>query len=262
MPDDDPGLMTIFAEALERTDPAAPGRLPGPRLRGRRRPARAGRGAARRPRRGRPVPRTRRTGIPARRHPNPRNRPRPPTRNTSAVATATGQTGPRRHHRRPYAGRPDERSAGPVIAGRYTLLEVDRRRGDGYGLPRRADRAGQAAGRGQADQGGMDSRQVLARFDAERQALALMDHPNIARVSTAARTDGRPAVLRHGAGQGRADHRVLRPPAATRSAAAAGAVRARLPGGPARPPEGDHPPRHQAEQRAGRRCATAGPCRR
>ncbi len=29
---------------------------------------------------------------------------------------------------------------------------------------------------------GMDSRQVLNRFDAERQALALMDHPNIARV--------------------------------------------------------------------------------
>lgn len=29
---------------------------------------------------------------------------------------------------------------------------------------------------------GMDSRSVLARFDAERQALALMDHPNIARV--------------------------------------------------------------------------------
>jgi serine/threonine protein kinase/tetratricopeptide (TPR) repeat protein len=29
---------------------------------------------------------------------------------------------------------------------------------------------------------GMDSKQVIARFDAERQALALMDHPNIARV--------------------------------------------------------------------------------
>jgi WD40 repeat protein/serine/threonine protein kinase len=29
---------------------------------------------------------------------------------------------------------------------------------------------------------GMDSRQVVARFEAERQALALMDHPNIARV--------------------------------------------------------------------------------
>ena len=29
---------------------------------------------------------------------------------------------------------------------------------------------------------GMDSRQVIARFEAERQALALMDHPNIAQV--------------------------------------------------------------------------------
>src|SRR5262249_25756399 len=29
---------------------------------------------------------------------------------------------------------------------------------------------------------GMDTRQVVARFEAERQALALMDHPNIARV--------------------------------------------------------------------------------
>ena len=30
---------------------------------------------------------------------------------------------------------------------------------------------------------GMDTRQVIARFEAERQALALMDHPNIANVS-------------------------------------------------------------------------------
>src|SRR5262245_7277219 len=29
---------------------------------------------------------------------------------------------------------------------------------------------------------GMDTRQVIARFEAERQALALMDHPNIAKV--------------------------------------------------------------------------------
>ena len=29
---------------------------------------------------------------------------------------------------------------------------------------------------------GMDSRQVVTRFEAERQALALMDHPNIAHV--------------------------------------------------------------------------------
>ena len=35
----------------------------------------------------------------------------------------------------------------------------------------------------------MDSRTVLARFDAERQALAMMDHPNIARVYDGGATD-------------------------------------------------------------------------
>ena len=40
---------------------------------------------------------------------------------------------------------------------------------------------------------GMDSRQVIARFEAERQALALMDHVNIARVLDAGATQsGRP----------------------------------------------------------------------
>src|SRR4029453_17644880 len=40
---------------------------------------------------------------------------------------------------------------------------------------------------------GMDTRQVVARFEAERQALALMDHPNIARVLDGGATDaGRP----------------------------------------------------------------------
>ncbi len=40
---------------------------------------------------------------------------------------------------------------------------------------------------------GMDSRSVIARFEAERQALALMDHPNIARVFDAGTTEtGRP----------------------------------------------------------------------
>jgi serine/threonine protein kinase len=37
---------------------------------------------------------------------------------------------------------------------------------------------------------GMDTRQVIARFEAERQALALMDHPNIARVIDAGTTGG------------------------------------------------------------------------
>ena len=40
---------------------------------------------------------------------------------------------------------------------------------------------------------GMDSREVVARFEAERQALALMDHPNIAKVLDAGTTaSGRP----------------------------------------------------------------------
>ncbi len=40
---------------------------------------------------------------------------------------------------------------------------------------------------------GMDTREVIARFEAERQALALMDHPNIAKVFDAGTTEtGRP----------------------------------------------------------------------
>lgn len=37
---------------------------------------------------------------------------------------------------------------------------------------------------------GMDTRAVVARFEAERQALAMMDHPNIARVFDGGATDG------------------------------------------------------------------------
>src|SRR4051812_25500376 len=40
---------------------------------------------------------------------------------------------------------------------------------------------------------GMDTRQVIARFEAERQAVAMMDHPNIAKVLDAGTTEsGRP----------------------------------------------------------------------
>jgi hypothetical protein len=40
---------------------------------------------------------------------------------------------------------------------------------------------------------GMDTREVVARFEAERQALAMMDHPHIAKVLDAGATDsGRP----------------------------------------------------------------------
>src|SRR5439155_14871888 len=39
---------------------------------------------------------------------------------------------------------------------------------------------------------GMDSKSVLARFEAERQALAVMDHPNIAKVLDGGLHEGRP----------------------------------------------------------------------
>ncbi len=49
---------------------------------------------------------------------------------------------------------------------------------------------------------GMDTKQVVARFEAERQALALMDHPNVAQVYDGGATDeGRPYfVMEHVAG--------------------------------------------------------------
>src|SRR5579862_296948 len=43
---------------------------------------------------------------------------------------------------------------------------------------------------------GMDTREVIVRFEAERQALAMMDHPNIAKVLDAGSTEsGRPYFI-------------------------------------------------------------------
>jgi len=36
---------------------------------------------------------------------------------------------------------------------------------------------------------GMDTKQVIARFEAERQTLTMMDHPNIAKILDAGTTD-------------------------------------------------------------------------
>ena len=73
---------------------------------------------------------------------------------------------------------------------------------------------------------GMDTREVVARFEAERQALALMDHPNIAKVFDAGATDaGRPYFVMELV-KGKPDHRVLRS-RATLDARAAGVVRHR-----------------------------------
>jgi eukaryotic-like serine/threonine-protein kinase len=71
---------------------------------------------------------------------------------------------------------------GTVIAGRYTLVDVIGEGGMGsvYLASQTEPVKRQVALK--LIKTGMDSRGVLARFDAERQALALMDHPNIARI--------------------------------------------------------------------------------
>ena len=64
---------------------------------------------------------------------------------------------------------------------------------------------------------GMDSAQVIARFEAERQALAMMDHPAIAKVFDGGTTpEGRPYfVMEYVPGE---SHRRLLRPASARSA--------------------------------------------
>src|SRR5262249_17423462 len=50
---------------------------------------------------------------------------------------------------------------------------------------------------------GMDSKAVIARFEAERQALALMDHPNIAKVFDAGAIGAEPDALARAGSVGR-----------------------------------------------------------
>ena len=97
---------------------------------------------------------------------------------------------------------------------------------------------------------GMDTKQVIARFEAERQALAMMDHPNIARVHDAGATEsGRPYfVMELVRGIPITDYCDREQPLDRR---AAGAVRPGLPGSAARPPEGDHPSRPEALEHPG-----------
>ena len=97
---------------------------------------------------------------------------------------------------------------------------------------------------------GMDTGQVIARFESERQALALMDHPNIARVLDAGATEsGRPYFVME----------LVKGVPITEfcdqnhmpAEAAAQVVHRRLPRDPACASQGGHSSRHQAVQRHG-----------
>ena len=82
---------------------------------------------------------------------------------------------------------------GSVIAGRYKLLETLGQGGMGAVFMAQQTEPVKRLVALKLIKLGMDSRQVLTRFAAERQALALMDHPNIAKVLDAGATDsGRP----------------------------------------------------------------------
>src|SRR5205807_1965851 len=70
----------------------------------------------------------------------------------------------------------------PRMIGRYKLLELIGE--GGFGAVYMAEQQEPVRRRVAVKviKLGMDTRQVIARFEAERQALAMMDHPNIARV--------------------------------------------------------------------------------
>jgi serine/threonine protein kinase/tetratricopeptide (TPR) repeat protein len=82
---------------------------------------------------------------------------------------------------------------GMVLAGRYKLVEAIGEGGMGAVWVAQQTEPVKRLVAVKLVKAGMDSRAVLARFEQERQALALMDHPNIAKVLDAgAGPDGRP----------------------------------------------------------------------
>ena len=97
----------------------------------------------------------------------------------------------------PYSARTEDQEPEPdadaVIAGKYKLIEEIGEGGMGSVWMAQQTEPVKRVVAVKLIKAGMDSKAVLARFEAERQALALMDHPNIAKVLDAGATlDGRP----------------------------------------------------------------------
>ncbi|UCF33560.1 MAG: serine/threonine protein kinase [Phycisphaerales bacterium] len=92
----------------------------------------------------------------------------------------------------PHGDRPPSEASGSKI-GRYKLLQLIGEGGFGSVYMAEQEEPVRRKVALKIIKLGMDTRQVIARFEAERQALALMDHPNIAKVLDAGATDtGRP----------------------------------------------------------------------
>jgi eukaryotic-like serine/threonine-protein kinase len=82
--------------------------------------------------------------------------------------------------------------AGTILAGKYRLSERIGEGGMGSVWLAHQSEPVKRKVAVKLIKAGMDSKAVLARFDAERQALAVMDHPNIAKVLDGGLHDGRP----------------------------------------------------------------------
>ena len=126
-----------------------------------------------------------------------------------------------RHHRPPDHRRPRRHVIGP-----YKLLQQIGEGGMGVVFMAEQTEPIQRTVALKIIKPGMDTRQVIARFEAERQAAG-DDGPSEHRQGAGCRHDRqRPALLRDGAGQRRADHEVLRRKTSA-APRAAGAVHAR-----------------------------------
>src|SRR5262245_14039299 len=96
---------------------------------------------------------------------------------------------PQRPQGKPYASEQMARLAGalsdldhPKVIGRYHILEPIGEGGMGTVYKAEQRRPIERTVAVKVVKLGMDTREVIARFEAKRQALALMDHPNVARV--------------------------------------------------------------------------------
>ena len=87
---------------------------------------------------------------------------------------------------------PETQAIGTMIANRYSLVEVIGEGGMGTVWRAKQTEPVKRYVALKLIKPGMDSKQVLARFEAERQALAMMDHPNIARILDGGIHDNRP----------------------------------------------------------------------
>jgi tetratricopeptide (TPR) repeat protein len=102
----------------------------------------------------------------------------------------------------PHGGVPPSEIAGTLIAGRYRLVEVIGAGGMGTVWKAEQMEPVRRMVAVKLIKAGLGTRNVLSRFEAERQALALMDHPNIAKVLDGGMTEsGRSFfVMEHVAG--------------------------------------------------------------